>query len=71
MQPYLSLFHVLYLVPVNNSAPGRSDSQPIVLNAQFMIGEEVVAEGVVDLVADEIDERQGLKVKLKRKGVTT
>lgn len=60
-----------YNSTVNNSAPGRSDSQPIVLNAQFMIGEEVVAEGVVDLVADEIDERQGLKVKLKRKGVTT
>ena len=60
-----------YNSTVNNSASGRSDSQPIVLNAQFMIGEEVVAEGVVDLVADEIDERQGLKVKLKRKGVTT
>lgn len=56
---------------VNNSAPGRPESQPIVLNAQFMVGEEVVAEGVVDLVADEIDERQGLKVQLKRKGVTT
>ena len=56
---------------VNNSTPGRSESQPIVLNAQFMVGEEVVAEGVVDLVADEIDERQGLKVQLKRKGVTT
>lgn len=56
---------------VNNSTPGRSESQPIVLNVQFMVGEEVVAEGVVDLVADEIDERQGLKVQLKRKGVTT
>lgn len=56
---------------VNNSAPGRSESQPIVLNVQFVVGEEIVAEGVIDLVANEIDERQGLKVQLKRKGVTT
>lgn len=60
-----------YNSTVNNSAPRRSDSQPIVLNAQFIVGEEVVAEGVVDLVADEVDKRQGLKVELKRKGVVT
>jgi RNA-binding protein YhbY len=41
------------------------------INAQFVVGEEVVAEGVIDLVSDEIDERQGVKIELNKRGVTT
>ena len=31
--------------------------------------EEVVAEGVVDIAADKIDERQGVTVELKKRGL--
>ena len=60
-----------YNSTVNNSTQPSSGPRTIALTAQFVVGEEIVAEGVVDLVADEIDERQGVKVNLKRKGVTT
>lgn len=55
---------------VNNSST-TSGTSNITLNAQFVVGEEVVAEGVLDIVDDAIDERQGLKVTMKRRGVTT
>ena len=55
----------------NTSATsGSADStQEIVINAQFIVGEEVVAEGVIDTIVDEIDERQGLKIELKKRGL--
>lgn len=56
---------------VNNNGAGAPEPQPIVLNAQFVVGEEVVAEGVLDIVEPAIDERQGLRVTMKRRGVTT
>lgn len=55
---------------VNNSDTSASE-QRITLNAQFVVGEEIVSEGVLDIVEDEIDERQGLRVQMKRRGVTT
>lgn len=53
-----------------NNAPA-AQPQPMTINAQFVVGEEVVAEGVIDLVSDEIDERQGVKIELSKRGVTT
>ena len=53
---------------VNNSASGEV-RQPVQINAQFVVGDEVVAEGVLDATADGIDERQGVTVKLKKRGL--
>lgn len=52
---------------VNNSAP--ADDKTIELHAQFIVGEEVVAEGVATVAADKIDQRQGVTVKLKERGL--
>lgn len=52
---------------VNNSE--SSEPTPIVLNAQFVVGEEVVAEGVIDMTADKIDECQGIKIRMKKRGL--
>ena len=52
---------------VNNSE--SSKPTPIVLNAQFVVGEEVVAEGVIDMTADKIDECQGIKIRMKKRGL--
>lgn len=41
----------------------------IVINAQFMLDGETVAEGVTDIIADKIDELQGVKIQLKRRGL--
>lgn len=56
---------------VNNNTQQSSESQLRSLTAQFIVGEEVVAEGVLDLVDEAIDERQGLRVQMKKRGVTT
>jgi hypothetical protein len=56
---------------VNNSNQQSSESQLRSLTAQFIVGEEIVAEGVLDLVDEAIDERQGLRVQMKKRGVTT
>lgn len=56
---------------INNDSQTSSEPTPIALTAQFIVGEEVVAEGVLDIVDNEIDERQGLRVQMKRRGVTT
>lgn len=53
-----------------NNTPA-AQPQPMTINAQFVVGEEIVAEGVIDLVSDEIDERQGVKIELNKRGVTT
>lgn len=53
----------------NNGTDGNP--QPVQINAQFIVGEEVVAEGVVDVAADGIDERQGVTVKMKKRGLAT
>lgn len=52
----------------NNTAPEPTPTN-ITLNATFKVGEEVVAEGVVDIAADKIDERQGVTVELKKRGL--
>lgn len=56
---------------VNNSNQQSSEPQLRSLTAQFIVGEEIVAEGVLDLVDEAIDERQGLRVQMKKRGVTT
>lgn len=56
---------------VNNSNQQSSEQRSIALTAQFIVGEEVVAEGVLDIVDEAIDERQGLRVQMKKRGVTT
>lgn len=56
---------------VNNNTQQSSEPQLRSLTAQFIVGEEVVAEGVLDLVDEAIDERQGLRVQMKKRGVTT
>ena len=53
----------------NNGTDGNP--QPVQINAQFIVGDEVVAEGVVDVAADGIDERQGVTVKMKKRGLAT
>ncbi|WP_303823267.1 hypothetical protein [Ruminococcus flavefaciens] len=56
---------------ISNDSQTSSEPTPIALTAQFIVGEEVVAEGVLDIVDNKIDERQGLRVQMKRRGVTT
>ena len=51
---------------VNNAPEG---DQVIELHAQFVGGEEVVAEGVATVAADKIDRQQGVTVKLKERGL--
>lgn len=53
----------------NNSSAPETAPANITLNATFKVGEEVVAEGVVDIAADKIDERQGVTVELKKRGL--
>ena len=53
----------------NNSTAPEASPPNITLNATFKVGEEVVAEGVVDIAADKIDERQGVTVELKKRGL--
>ena len=53
----------------NNSSAPETAPANIILNATFKIGEEVVAEGVVDVAADKLDERQGVTVELKKRGL--
>ena len=55
--------------PENRNAP--ESSQEIVLNAQFTVGEEIVAEGVQRIISNETDKQQGITVRLKKRGVTT
>ena len=51
---------------VNNAPEG---DQVIELHVQFVVGEEVVAEGVATVAADKIDQKQGITVKLKERGL--
>jgi len=51
---------------VNNAPDG---DQIIELHAQFVVGDEVVAEGVATVAADKIDQKQGVTVKLKERGL--
>ncbi len=51
---------------VNNT---ENPAGNVTLHATFMIGEEIVAEGVTDIIADKIDDRQGVTVRLKKRGV--
>ncbi len=60
-----------YNTTSSSSTQASTEPQPISLTAQFVLGEEVVAEGVLDIIDDKIDERQGLKVQMKRRGVAT
>lgn len=53
---------------INNANSGENTNH-ITLHAQFVVGEEIVAEGVTDIIADKIDDRQGVTVRLKKRGV--
>ncbi|MDE5583120.1 MAG: hypothetical protein K2J08_05405 [Ruminococcus sp.] len=53
----------------NNSTKTSENPQNIVLNAQFVVGDEIVAEGVTNIVADRIDEHQGIKTQLRKRGL--
>ena len=55
----------------SNSVANTGNNKPIVINAEFVVGEEVVAEGVMNLIDGEIDERQGMRVNMKKRGVAT
>ena len=41
----------------------------ITLYVTFKVGEEIIADGVVDIASDKIDERQGVTVELKKRGL--
>lgn len=49
--------------------PSPEDVRPIELHAQFVVGEEVVAEGVAVIASDNIDRQQGVTVKLKERSL--
>lgn len=54
---------------VNNSS-GESGGG-VTIHAQFVVGEEVVSEGVIDTASDILDQKQGLKVVMKKRGLAT
>ena len=51
----------------NNTSGDTSDSQPV--NIQLIVGDEIIADGVVDLAGDKIDKAQGQKVVLRKRGL--
>ena len=53
------------------STVNNTDNSPknITLHAYLEVSEEIVAEGVTNIIADKIDDRQGVTVKLKKRGV--
>lgn len=53
---------------INNANSGENVNH-ITFHAHFTIGEEEIAEGFVDIAADKIDERQGVTVNLKKRGL--
>lgn len=44
--------------------------QSVTLHAQFIVGEEIVAEGVKNIVVNEVDKQQGINIQLGKRGVT-
>lgn len=55
----------------SNEISNIGSQQPMIINAEFVVGEEVIAEGVLDLIDGEIDERQGIRINMKKRGVAT
>lgn len=54
----------------SSSTTNHSENpQNIVLNAQFSIDNEVIAEGMTNIISDQVDESQGIKIQLKRRGL--
>ena len=39
------------------------------LNAQFIVGENIVADGILDVISDKVDQRQGIKIQMKKRGI--
>ena len=39
------------------------------LNAQFIVGENIVADGILDVISDKVDRRQGIKIQMKKRGM--
>ena len=39
------------------------------LNAQFIVGENIVADGILDVISDKVDRRQGIKIQMKKRGI--
>ena len=52
---------------VNNSDSEIPESQTVIL--QLYLGEERMSEEVVDIAADKIDENQGIKIRMKKRGL--
>ena len=52
---------------VNNTTSAEPESVPV--NIQLIVGEEVLAEGTVDLAGDKLDRSQGQKVVLRKRGL--
>ena len=50
---------------VNNTT--AAESQPVTL--QLYIGDEMIAEGMVDIAGDSIDKSQGQKVVFRKRGL--
>ena len=51
----------------NTTAAEAAGSQPV--NIQLVIGEEIIAEGFVDIASDKLDKAQGQKVVLRKRGL--
>jgi hypothetical protein len=61
-----------YTYSSTDTGRNETDStQDIIINARFIVGEEVIAEGVKKIVVDEVDKQQGIDVQLKKRGLTT
>lgn len=54
-----------------NNTGADTEPRHTTINAQFVVGEEVVADGVLDIIDGKLDEKQGLRIQMKRRGVTT
>lgn len=57
----------------NSTPDGRSAPESVTgltINANFAVGEEVVAEGVKTIILNEVDKQQGIDIQLKKRGVT-
>lgn len=52
---------------VNNTTATEAVGSPV--NIQLVIGEEIIAEGVVDIASDKLDKAQGQKVVLRKRGL--
>ena len=53
----------------NTAVAQNGENGGITINAQLVVGEETVAEGIISTTADKIDEHQGMKIHLRKRGL--